>query len=78
MDDYPQHLERSTDYRDWLTQSESANSDNLFVVTGSLYFISEVRNYLINRKGLKAFSLRRQSDTKDIGYHLATKVYPFK
>ncbi|CAD0123411.1 Dihydrofolate synthase [Streptococcus thermophilus] len=50
LDDYPQHLERSTDYRDWLTQSESANSDNLFVVTGSLYFISEVRNYLINEK----------------------------
>ena len=41
--DYPQHLERSTDYRDWLTQSESANSDNLFVVTGSLllYFRSQ-------------------------------------
>ena len=50
LDDYPQHLERSTDYRDWLTQAESANPDDLFVVTGSLYFISEVRNYLINEK----------------------------
>lgn len=50
LDDYPQHLERSTNYRDWLTQAESANPDDLFVVTGSLYFISEVRNYLINEK----------------------------
>lgn len=50
LEDYPQHLERSTDYRDWLTKSESANPDDLFVVTGSLYFISEVRNYLINEK----------------------------
>ena len=50
LDDYPQHLERSTDYKDWLTKAESANPDDLFVVTGSLYFISEVRNYLINEK----------------------------
>ena len=49
-------FKRTADYRDWLAQAESANSDDLFVVTGSLYFISEVRNYLIKRKkGLKAF-----------------------
>ena len=47
LDDYPQDFKRATDYRDWLAQAESANSDDLFVVTGSLYFISEVRNYLI-------------------------------
>ena len=47
LDDYPQDFKRAADYRDWLAQAESANSDDLFVVTGSLYFISSVRNYLI-------------------------------
>ena len=48
LNEYPQHFKRVADYRDWLAQAKSANSDDLFVVTGSLYFISEVRNYLIN------------------------------
>lgn len=50
LDDYPKDFKRLADYRDWLAQAESANSDDLFVVTGSLYFISEVRNYLINER----------------------------
>lgn len=50
IDDYPQDFKRATDYRDWLNQADSANPDDLFVITGSLYFISEVRNYLINEK----------------------------
>ena len=48
LNEYPQHFKRVADYKDWLAQAESANSDDLFVVTGSLYFISELRNYLIN------------------------------
>lgn len=47
LDDYPKDFKRVADYRDWLAQAESADSEELFVVTGSLYFISEVRNYLI-------------------------------
>ena len=39
LDDYPKDFKRAADYRDWLAQAESANSDDLFVVTGSLYFI---------------------------------------
>ena len=50
LDDYPQDFKRAADYRYWLAQAESANSDDLFVVTGSLYFISEVRNHLINER----------------------------
>ena len=50
IDDYPQDFKRATNYRDWLNQADSANPDDLFVITGSLYFISEVRNYLINEK----------------------------
>ena len=47
LDDYPQDFKRIADYRDWLAQAESSDSEDLFVVTGSLYFISAVRNYLI-------------------------------
>ena len=50
LNDYPKDFKRVADYRDWLAQAESSNSDDLFVVTGSLYFISEVRNYLINER----------------------------
>ena len=47
LDDYPQDFKRVADYRDWLAQAESSDSEDLFVVTGSLYFISAVRNYLV-------------------------------
>ena len=47
LDDYPKDFKRVADYRDWLAQAESSDSEDLFVVTGSLYFISAVRNYLI-------------------------------
>lgn len=47
LDDYPKDFKRAANYRDWLAQAESSDSEDLFVVTGSLYFISEVRNYLI-------------------------------
>ena len=50
LDDYPQNFKCEADYREWLAQAESADSDDLFVVTGSLYFISEVRNYLLNER----------------------------
>ena len=50
LDDYPQNFKCVADYREWLAQAESADSDDLFVVTGSLYFISEVRNYLLNER----------------------------
>lgn len=50
LNDYPQNFKYAADYREWLAQAESADSDDLLVVTGSLYFISEVRNYLINEK----------------------------
>lgn len=50
LDDYPQNFKCASDYREWLAKAESADSDDLFVVTGSLYFISEVRNYLLNER----------------------------
>ena len=62
------------DYREWLAQAESADSDDLFVVTGSLYFISEVRNYLIKQERPKGlFYLTVYSFTQSVGCYLNTK-----
>ncbi|MGT2907244.1 bifunctional folylpolyglutamate synthase/dihydrofolate synthase [Streptococcus dentiloxodontae] len=47
--DYPRKYPKVCDYRSWLQKAWQA-TDQLYVVTGSLYFISEVRNYLINQK----------------------------
>lgn len=48
LSDYPEQYTKVANYKDWLTQAK-LKSDDLFVVTGSLYFISEVRNYLLNQ-----------------------------
>lgn len=44
--DYPQNYPRISDYRDWLDHIDPTHTKDLYVVTGSLYFISQVRNYL--------------------------------
>lgn len=48
LSDYPEKYQKIPDYKKWLQQAEQ-NSNDMFVVTGSLYFISEVRNYLLNQ-----------------------------
>ena len=45
---YPDKYAKVEDFRDWLNQAES--SEDFFVLTGSLYFISQVRNYLLSEK----------------------------
>lgn len=45
---YPDKYDKVEDFRDWLNQAES--SEDFFVLTGSLYFISQVRNYLLSEK----------------------------
>lgn len=49
LGDYPKVYKHVEDYKDWVKQSND-NSNNLYIVTGSLYFISEVRNWLINKE----------------------------
>ncbi len=46
LTDYPDTYAQIPDFRTWLKQAE--RSTDLFVVTGSLYFISDVRHYLLN------------------------------
>jgi dihydrofolate synthase/folylpolyglutamate synthase len=45
---YPDKYAKVEDFSDWLNQAES--SEDFFVLTGSLYFISQVRNYLLSEK----------------------------
>lgn len=44
LENYPDQFPRISDFRNWIESSKS--SDDLYVVTGSLYFISEVRDYI--------------------------------
>lgn len=48
LSDYPEKYTKISDYKDWLKKAEQKPED-FFVVTGSLYFISEVRNFLLNQ-----------------------------
>lgn len=47
LEHYPEAYNRVPNALQWLTKIEEATEENLFVVTGSLYFISQVRSYLL-------------------------------
>lgn len=48
LTDYPDTYVQIPDFRTWLKQAE--RSTDLFVVTGSLYFISQVRHFLLDKE----------------------------
>lgn len=45
--DYPQGYERVADFRTWLNQVYQEDSADFYLITGSLYFISQVRKELL-------------------------------
>lgn len=47
LDAYPEGFPRVTSFEEWLAQADDAHEADLFVVTGSLYFIGQVRRYLL-------------------------------
>lgn len=47
LDAYPEGFPRVASFEEWLAQVEEADEADLFVVTGSLYFIGQVRRYLL-------------------------------
>lgn len=47
LEAYPTKYQRTTDFTQWLEQVSEENAEQLFVVTGSLYFISQVRTFLL-------------------------------
>lgn len=46
--DYPQDYDRIASFQDWLAKVDDSSQD-LYVVTGSLYFIAQVRQYVLQQ-----------------------------
>lgn len=47
LTDYPVHLPQVVSFETWLQQLEGSGEDDFFVITGSLYFIGQVRRQLL-------------------------------
>lgn len=45
LEKYPERFGRVADFKDFLALRKHAKADDFFVITGSLYFISEIRQY---------------------------------
>ena len=50
LDKYPTAYKQVSDFQTWIEEHVTANKDKLYVITGSLYFISQVRKWLLERK----------------------------
>lgn len=48
---YPEVFPRVASFEKWLTQLNQADPEELFVITGSLYFIGQVRRYFLATQG---------------------------
>lgn len=47
LEDYPSGYERVQTYQEWLEQADLDNPKKLYLITGSLYFITYVRKYIL-------------------------------
>ncbi|HFI0054472.1 TPA: folylpolyglutamate synthase/dihydrofolate synthase family protein [Streptococcus suis] len=47
LNDYPSGYERVQTYQEWLKQADLDNPKKLYLITGSLYFITHVRKYIL-------------------------------
>ncbi|HEM6388121.1 TPA: bifunctional folylpolyglutamate synthase/dihydrofolate synthase [Streptococcus suis] len=47
LEDYPSGYERVQTYQEWLEQADLDNLKKLYLITGSLYFITYVRRYIL-------------------------------
>ncbi|MGV3080207.1 bifunctional folylpolyglutamate synthase/dihydrofolate synthase [Streptococcus sp. 32226D021BW] len=47
LEDYPACYERVQTYQEWLERADLDNSKKLYLITGSLYFITYVRKYIL-------------------------------
>lgn len=50
LDKYPDAYKQVSDFQTWIKNHVSADKDKLYVITGSLYFISQVRKWLLEQK----------------------------
>ncbi|HFI0695822.1 TPA: folylpolyglutamate synthase/dihydrofolate synthase family protein [Streptococcus suis] len=49
LNDYPSGYERVQTYQEWLEQADLDNPKKLYLITGSLYFITHVRKYILEK-----------------------------
>ncbi|HEL2733642.1 TPA: bifunctional folylpolyglutamate synthase/dihydrofolate synthase [Streptococcus suis] len=49
LEDYPAGYERVKTYQEWLEQVDLDNPKKLYLITGSLYFITHVRKYVLEK-----------------------------
>ena len=47
LDKYPVTYKQVSDFQTWIEEHVTANDDKLYVITGSLYFISQVRKWIL-------------------------------
>ncbi|HEL2110871.1 TPA: bifunctional folylpolyglutamate synthase/dihydrofolate synthase [Streptococcus suis] len=47
LEDYPAGYEQVQTYLEWLEQADLDNPEKLYLITGSLYFITHVRKYIL-------------------------------
>ncbi|MBM7636324.1 bifunctional folylpolyglutamate synthase/dihydrofolate synthase [Streptococcus saliviloxodontae] len=47
LEAYPERYQSILDFKTWLSECQSDSTDDFYLVTGSLYFISQVRHYLL-------------------------------
>lgn len=49
LEDYPSGYERVQNYQEWLERADLDNPEKFYLVTGSLYFITHVRKYILEK-----------------------------
>ena len=50
LDKYPVTYKQVSDFQTWIEEHVTANDDKLYVITGSLYFISQVRKRILEQE----------------------------
>lgn len=50
LDKYPVTYKQVSDFQAWIEEHVTANDDKLYVITGSLYFISQVRKWILEQE----------------------------
>ena len=52
LEDYPDKYKRVTNWQLWMQEIKKESKEDFYLITGSLYFISQVRQYLLSTKAI--------------------------
>jgi len=50
LDKYPSQYHKVAKWQDWIDQIDFGSQEDFYLITGSLYFISQVRPVLLSRQ----------------------------